>query len=75
MFLKGLVRLQAFCRAVRARKLLRVMRMFPPPQNHKNKKIFFFRVERNVAYRENVAREIHKTEADYIKSLNVLIEV
>ena len=51
------------------------MRMFPPPQNHKNKKIFFFRVERNVAYRENVAREIHKTEADYIKSLNVLIEV
>lgn len=31
--------------------------------------------ERNAAYRENVAREIHKTEADYISSLNVLIEV
>eukprot|EP01087_Luapelamoeba_hula_P010953 TRINITY_DN2928_c0_g1_i5.p1 TRINITY_DN2928_c0_g1~~TRINITY_DN2928_c0_g1_i5.p1 ORF type:complete len:1294 (-),score=313.14 TRINITY_DN2928_c0_g1_i5:53-3934(-) len=55
VFLKGITRLQARCRAQQARKVLQAKM-------------------RNDAYRENVAREIYKTEKDYVKSLDILVD-
>ncbi|KAL6070964.1 RhoGEF domain containing protein [Balamuthia mandrillaris] len=56
IFIKGITRLQAYCRGSKVRAMYRLK-------------------VRNAAYRENVAREILKTEEDYVNNLNLVFDV